>query len=65
MAEERFTQAILRARTLEELDYIEEKLKKTSQINRRTKAGQILTRELRSKLQDKGRELINLGEVPF
>lgn len=65
MAEKNFSKAIIKARTLSELDYIEEKLKKTSQINRRTKAGRELSKELLGKLQDKGRELINLGEQPF
>lgn len=62
---ENFSKAILKARTLEELDYITEKLLVTSQINRRTKAGRELSKELLAKLQEKGRELITMGETPF
>lgn len=62
---ENFSIAILKARTLEELDYIKEKLSVTSQINRRTKAGRELSSELLEQINNKGRELINLGENPF
>lgn len=62
---ENFSKAILKARTLEELDYITEKLLVTSQINRRTKVGRELSKELLAKLHAKGRLLITQGEQPF
>lgn len=62
---ENFSKAILKARTLEELDYIKEKLVVTSQINRRTKDGRELSKELLWAIEEKGRLLINNGETPF
>lgn len=65
LIKEKFSKAIVVARTLSELDYIKEKLGVTSQINRRTKVGQELTKELRWEIEDKGRLLITNGELPF
>lgn len=60
-----FLKAIDLAETLEQLDYVIDKLETTSQINRRTKAGRDLTKKLLKLANDKAQLLINQGEQPF
>jgi len=58
-------QAIEYAETLDDIDYIEEKLKVTPQINRRTKEGRELTDELLNKTNQKAQQLIKEGALPW
>lgn len=63
---EKIIQAIEYAETLDDIDYIEEKLKTTPQINRRTKEGRELTNELLNLTNQKARYLISSkGLLPF
>ena len=62
---EKIIKALGFAKTLDEIDYIEEKIKTTSQINRRTLQGRELTQELLNLTNGKARELIDDGAVPF
>lgn len=57
--------AIELAENLEQLAFIEDKLKTTDQINRRTKAGRELEKELLLLTDEKAKKLINKGAVPF
>jgi len=66
MYKEKILQAIEYAETLDDIDYIEEKLKVTPQINRRTKEGRELTDELLNLTNQKARYLISSkGLLPF
>lgn len=51
--------------TLDEVDYLEDKIQITSQINRHTNAGRELTKELLKLTNQKARELQQAGAVPF
>lgn len=62
---DKIIKAIGFAKTLDEIDYIEEKIKTTSQINRRTLQGRELTSELLNLTNGKARKLIDDGAVPF
>lgn len=62
---DKIIKAIGFAKTLDEIDYIEEKIKTTSQINRRTLKGRELTSELLNLTNGKARKLIDDGAVPF
>lgn len=62
---DKIIKAIGFAKTLDEIDYIEEKIRTTSQINRRTLQGRELTSELLNLTNGKARELIDDGAVPF
>lgn len=62
---DKIIKAIGFAKTLDDIDYIEEKIKTTSQINRRTLQGRELTSELLNLTNGKARELIDDGAVPF
>jgi len=53
------------AENFDQLDVIEERLKITSQINRRTKAGRELTKKIEGYIGKVRYELINKGEQPF
>lgn len=57
--------AIGLAENLEQLAYVEDKIKTTDKINRRTKAGREMTQELLSLAQEKAKTLIINGETPF
>ena len=57
--------AIELAETLEQIDFIEKKIKTTGQINRRTKEGRELVKELLQISWSKAQELIKKGEQPF
>lgn len=57
--------AIDMAETLEDLDYIREKLETTRKINRRTVEGRKETMEIASLITKKAYKLIELGETPF
>jgi len=50
---------------LDHVDHVEEAVKVTRQINRRTIAGRELTVQLLKLCNDKSQELINNGETPF
>lgn len=52
-------------KTLQQVTEVENAIKKTSQINRRTKAGRELTNELLNMCQVKAQQLIEKGELPF
>lgn len=59
-------EALGKAKTLDDFDYIAEKIKVTDKINRHTKAGRELTDELLSLLQTKRNEAINKYNIqPF
>ena len=62
---EKVLNAISLAQNINELDYIDEKIKTTLQINRRTVAGRELERELLNLTNQKARQLIENGEPPF
>lgn len=53
------------AENLDQLQYIEDKLTVTKEINRRTKKGRELTVELKQIINDKAQLLIKNGELPF
>lgn len=56
---EKITQALNFAKTIEDFDYILEKIQTTSQINRRTQEGRELTKELETLWRDKLEQAIN------
>ena len=60
-----WTNAISLAQNLEQVDYVLEKLKTTSQFNRRTKQGREITEEIKIFANDKAQLLISNGEIPF
>lgn len=62
---EKVEKAIELAENLSQVEYIENKLLETKEINRRTKQGQETTKELLNKLNIKAQELIQAGEQPF
>lgn len=62
---ERLTTLIYKAKTLDELDYIQNKIETTKKINRRTKAGREFTNELLEIINNGARQLINEGAEPF
>jgi hypothetical protein len=62
---EKILKALSLAENLDQIDYIEEKLKSTDEINRKTKQGRELTEELLALTNKKARELIDSGELPF
>lgn len=62
---QKIEKAISLAKNLDDIDYLEEKIKTTSQINRRTLQGRELTSELLSLTNKKAREFIENGAVPF
>lgn len=62
---DKIIKALSLVENLDALDYLENKIKNTSQINRRTKQGRELTEELLTLTYKKAQELINSGAVPF
>lgn len=62
---EKVEKAIELAENLSQVEYIENRLLETKEINRRTKEGQETTKELLQKLNIKAQELIKAGEQPF
>ena len=62
---EKIIKAIGFAKTLDDIDYIEEKIKSTDKINRRTLQGRKLTSESLDLTNGKARKLIDDGAVPF
>lgn len=62
---EKIIKAIELAENLDQLRYIEEKIKVTPEINRRTLKGRELTEELLKLSNQKAHKLIDEGEVPF
>lgn len=62
---DKILKAISLTETLENLEFINEKIRTTSQINRKTKQGRELTQELLTLTFKKLQELINNGAVPF
>lgn len=62
---EKVEKAIELAENLSQVEYIENRLLETKEINRRTKEGQDITKELLQKLNIKAQELIKAGEQPF
>ncbi len=62
---DKIRKAIEYAETLDDIDYIESKIKVTPQINRRTLEGRKLTDELLNLTNQKARYLIEQGAVPF
>lgn len=65
MYSQKVKNALQTADTLEKVVAIEERIKTTSQVNRRTKAGRELTKELLATTQAKAMELINKGDQAF
>ena len=61
----KFKVAIDVAKNFEQLEHIENKLKVTSQINRRTKEGRETTKTIERYMSFKRQLLINNGEQPF
>lgn len=61
----KFEKAIGLAESLEQLDYVEDKINTTSQINRRTKEGRKLTQKLLNLANEKAQLLIKQGSQPF
>jgi hypothetical protein len=62
---DKILKAISLTDTLENLEFIDEKIRTTSQINRKTKQGRELTQELLTLTNRKAQELINSGAEPF
>jgi hypothetical protein len=62
---QKIEKAISLAKNIDDIDYLEEKIKTTSQINRRTIQGRELTEELLTLTNKKAREFIDKGELPF
>lgn len=63
---EKIEKALDQAQTLEDIDYIYEKINKTDKINRRTKAGRELTKELNSLYYSKVQNIIKENNItPF
>ena len=62
---DKIIKALSLCETLDDVDYIEQKIERTSQINRRTEVGRVLTRELLNLANQKARQLIREGAVPF
>lgn len=58
---EKIIKALSLVKTFDELSYVREKILKTDQINRRTKAGRELEDELMDEAQKKVEELTNNG----
>lgn len=65
MYKEKILKAIEYAETLDDIDFIEAKIKVTPHINRRTLEGRKLTDELLTLTNQKARYLIEQGAVPF
>jgi len=66
MYKNKILKAIEYAETLDDIDYIEAKLKVTPHINRRTNEGRKLTEELLTLTNQKARYLISSkGLLPF
>jgi len=57
--------AISLSKNFNDITYIEEKIRTTSQINRRTLDGRKLTDELLNLTQQRKSELVESGEQPF
>lgn len=57
--------AIDLAENLNQIEYIEEKIKTTDKINRRTKDGREITKELMAMSWGKAKLLVDKGEQPF
>ena len=57
--------ALSHAKTISDVDYIENRIEKSPNINRRTKAGRALTLELLGECYKKAHDLIDKGEMPF
>lgn len=62
---DKILKAIEYAETLDDIDFIESKIKTTPQINRRTIEGRKLTDELLNLTNQKARYLISQGALPF
>lgn len=58
-------QALEKCKTIDQVIEVEEAIKITSQINRRTKAGRELTQELLTLTNQKADILVSEGAVPF
>lgn len=65
MYKDKILKAIEYAETLDDIDFIEEKIKSTPQINRRTNEGKELTNELLKLTNQKAQQLIKEGALPF
>lgn len=63
--EEKVKLALSKATTIDDIQYITQKLSITDEINRRTDAGRKLTNNLRGLCNQKARELIEGGVLPF
>jgi len=57
--------ALFTCKTLEEVEQVEEAVKITTQLNRRTKEGRETTEQLLKLCNQKAQHLIKLGEQPF
>ncbi len=62
---EKIIKAIGFAKNLDDISFIEEKIKSTPQINRRANEGKLLQQELLSLTNQKARQLIDEGATPF
>lgn len=62
---DKILKAIEYAETLDDIDFIEEKIKSTPQINRRTNQGRELTDELLILTNQKAQQLIKEGALPW
>jgi len=62
---EKILLAIDYAKTLDDIDHIEQKLKTTEHINRRTLQGRKLTSQLLELTDNKAKQLIKEGATPF
>ena len=61
-----YKEAIQKATTLADIEYIEEKLKTTDKINRRTKQGRAIEAVISNELNKKALEIIKInGITPF
>ena len=63
--EEEVLTAINLAEKITDLEYIEDKVKRTKAINRMTKVGRELTHKLLWLCNDRARAFIDKGEPPF
>jgi len=65
MYKDKITKAIHLAETLEDIEYIEEKIRTSPQINRRTNEGKELVEKLLILSNQKAQQLIKEGALPF
>lgn len=63
---EKVLKSLAKLNTPEDVDYLEQKIKKSSKINRRTVAGRELTEELLNACNTRAREIIQENNIlPF